>query len=259
MIFIQRHFFVLCIILLSNLATLISSRLEAAPFRVGIYEMPPHMCDENEVPRGAAVEYFKIIAGRMGLSDYVFEGYPLSRLLKNLEEGKLDMALFLAKNSERAAKLKYSSKPFFELVPSLAVTSGSSLETASSLKNINNLKVGTLQRGYLPALLKQPNIEIEALSGIDAPMMNLKKLLAKRVDAVFLPKSTIRFEIEQLNQVDRFKILNITSQVLPVYAVFPKSTDPKFIEKYEKSILEGDSEIYQSLVDSFIASAPHHK
>ncbi len=83
MTFLYRFLSVLLIAFLSSISTLTTATLEAAPFRVGVYKMPPHMFHDNDEAHGAAVDYFKIVAERMGLSNVVFEGYPLSRLLKN--------------------------------------------------------------------------------------------------------------------------------------------------------------------------------
>ncbi|WP_299877696.1 ABC transporter substrate-binding protein [uncultured Cocleimonas sp.] len=238
----------------SCLSVFTSVDLEASPFRVGIYKIPPHIFHENHKASGAAVDYFNIIAERMGLNNFEYEAYPLSRLLQYLENGRLDAALFLAKNTDRATKLQFPLKPFFELIPSVAVTAEFPLEKVSSVTDLSGFRVGILQDSYVSPLLVHSTIHIDALSGMNAPINNLKKLLAKRLDAVFLPRSTIRYEIEKLNQTEKIKILRLAGPVLPVYTVFSKKVDREFIHRYEKAIQSNDSEIYQSLIESYIAS-----
>lgn len=57
----------------------------------------------------------------MQFSEVSYQRYPLPRLLQILQQGKLNMALILAKTLEREAALVYPAQPFVVVQPLLLV------------------------------------------------------------------------------------------------------------------------------------------
>lgn len=242
-------------ILIFGLTLLSAKTVDADTLRVGLFNIPPQISHiEDEKPQGAAVDYFRVIAQRMNLEDYVFEGYPLSRLIRNLEKGEIDVALFLAKNDERASKFQYPKLPFIQLKPSLVVNASSPLTEISSSKDLSGQKVGIIHSSYISPILVDPSIHKVGMSGAGAPKRSLKKLLAKRLDAVFLPESTIRYEIDQLQQKANFKILALEGPTLPIYTVFSSKVPKDIIRRYESAIQEGDHKIYEEFITNYLAT-----
>ena len=90
----------LALIIMGCLLVLIAtpSHIFARPLRVGYFKVAPHaMPGPQGTPQGVAVEYFKFIAQEMQLDEIEFIMLPLGRLLLDLENNRIDMALLLAR------------------------------------------------------------------------------------------------------------------------------------------------------------------
>ena len=100
----------------------------AEPLKVGYFDLPPHTTAGLSAGQDAAAkDYFRRVAERMGVAEVEFSQYPLPRLLLMLEQGRLDLALILAKTPEREAKLVYPGTPLFSTASVLAVRSNNPL------------------------------------------------------------------------------------------------------------------------------------
>lgn len=85
----------------------------ADSLRVGYFDLPPHTPETGQADsEGAVIAYFGKIAKHMQLDDVSYQRYPLSRLLRMLEHGNLDMALILAKSVDREKGLVFPAAPF---------------------------------------------------------------------------------------------------------------------------------------------------
>jgi hypothetical protein len=68
---------------------ILTTPVYAENFHVGYFLVKPCAMPGPQVkPEGVAVEYFELIAEKMGLSKFQFSLFPLKRLLMELEEKK---------------------------------------------------------------------------------------------------------------------------------------------------------------------------
>ncbi|MEB8432939.1 transporter substrate-binding domain-containing protein [Cocleimonas sp. KMM 6892] len=233
---------------------MLSTSLQAETLKLGIVNLHPHMfLDENHEPKGAAIDYFKIVAKRMGLTDYVFEEYPLSRLVQRLEEASLDAALFLAKNPKRELIFQYPKLPYSEIKSGIVVNSSSALNQVSSEADLTGFKIGTIQNSFVSPMLTRNAVDLEPLPGVESPGKNLKKLAFNRLDAVYLPcYISLTSEITKLGMEDKFKVLNLPEPPIQIFTVFSPFVDSDFVEKYESAVYESDIELYKELVENYL-------
>jgi polar amino acid transport system substrate-binding protein len=241
------------------LGCIVFSRLaiaEATPLRIGTFNVPPQMfLDAQGQHQGAAVEYFKILALRMELTDVVFKEYPLSRLISELEDGQIDAALFLAKDDRREAAFQFPAKSYFAVQSGIAVRSSLPLRVVPSIETLAGLRIGVIQDGYITPLLNQPAMTLKPLAGARAPILNLKKLMAGHLDAVYIPDiNTLQRNIAQLGLEKELRVLLLPEPATPVYTVFSSKVPSDFVRLYESAIYEGDDQLYQKLLIESSAS-----
>ena len=129
----------------------------AEPLKVGYFDLPPHTTAGLSAGQDAAAkDYFRRVAERMDVAEVEFSQYPLPRLLLMLEQGRLDLALILAKTPEREAKLVYPRTPLFSTASVLAVRSNNPLPAVTGSEDLMPLQIGVWQGGYHSTLLSAP-------------------------------------------------------------------------------------------------------
>ena len=251
---LPRLFLTLIMSFIISLSLVLSTSVQAETLKLGIVNLHPHMfLDENKQPRGAAIDYFNIVAKRMGLTDYEFEEYPLSRLVQRLEEASLDAALFLAKNPKRELIFQYPKLPYSEIKSGIVVNSSSALSQVSSGTDLSGFRIGTIQNSFVSPMLTKNKVELDPLPGIEAPGKNLKKLAFNRLDAVYLPcYISITSEITKLGMKDKFKVLNLPEPPIQIFTAFSPFVDSDLVKKYESVVYESDIELYKELVEHYL-------
>lgn len=210
----------------------------AKPFRVGYFKVAPHaMPGPQGAPQGVAVEYFRFIAREMQLEDIAFVMLPLNRLLQDLEKNRIDMALLLARNAERAAKLVYPEKAFCVTKPSIAVSESNPLQKVTSVEDLLPLSFHETPGNYHTAIMQDPRLRIEPLTGEDFTRRCYAMIVAGRVDACYQPDHyPIQFEAVRAPFVRRVKILYLPDPPIGLYSVFSKASAPLYLQRYEKAL-----------------------
>lgn len=210
----------------------------AKPFHIGYFLVKPHiMPTVDGQPRGVAVEYFKYIADEMGLSELKFSLFPLKRLLLELEQNRIDMAMLLAKNPERALKFVYPGQPFCLTRPSIVVNAASSLKTIRSVDDLLKLSIQESAGGFRSPFLRDHRLKIEPLHGTDYTMRCFSKLLTRRTDACYQPDHyPLEFEAMRGRSSPRVRILRFPEPPIGLYSVFSKQGAKTYLEPYETAL-----------------------
>lgn len=216
----------------------------AEPLKVGYFDLPPHTTAGLSAGQdAAAMDYFRRVAERMGVAEVEFSQYPLPRLLLMLEQGRLDLALILAKTPEREAKLVYPRTPLFSTASVLAVRSNNPLAAVKDSADLMPLNIGVWQDGYHPVLLDDPSLHLTTLSGDQVANKGLGMLLAGRVDGFYFPDAyALRFEVLERHLQGNIKILPMPEPALALYSAFSRPAAATYLTRYEQALHEVQAE-----------------
>lgn len=218
----------------------VSTSLKAETLRVGFFDLKPHIQlakQRDQEPSGPAITYLQLIAQKMGVTLSIQkEPLPLDRLLQNLRDGQLDVAVALGKNPEREGFLTYPEQPFYWMHPSLMVLASSSLQQVKTAEELKLLKIGIYSKGYLSPLLRNPQLNTHKLYGSDLIYRSYQMLRLNRFDAMYSPDQ-FDFQAEAIafHFFDQIRILRLPEPPIGLYTAFSKKANPNLIKRYEQS------------------------
>ena len=220
------------------LATGTRDTLRARPIRIGYFAVAPHaMPGPQSIPQGIAAEYFKRVAREMQLEEMEFILLPLGRLLQDLANNRIDMALLLAKNPERAAKFVYPQYPFCVTKPSIAVSAANPLPKITSVNDLLHLSFYERPANYRTTIMQDPRLRIEPLTGSDFTRRCYAMIVAGRVDACYQPDHyPFQFEATRKEFLSQVNILYLPDPPIGLYSVFSKVGARRYLESYEKAL-----------------------
>ena len=157
--------------------------------RMGYWNIPPHVTGvEDRKPQGAAISYFEeYIAPRFG-AEIVWDEIitPPTRLMDQLRRGDKDAMIFLGYTEERTEFLRYP-EPYLEIPQTFALPSSHPIERIVDVTDLYGLRVGFLVAGRIPEELRDDNITYDLIAGEKLFERNVEKLLAGRIDAIYVP------------------------------------------------------------------------
>jgi ABC-type amino acid transport substrate-binding protein len=212
--------------------------LQVRPIRIGYFKVAPHaMPGPHDEPQGVAVEYFKRVAREMQVEKMEFILLPLERLQLDLANNRVDMALLLAKNSERAAKFVYPKQAFCLTKPSIAVGAANPLPRVKSVDDLLPLSFHETPSNYRTTIMQDPRLDIAPLTGEDFTRRCYAMIVAGRIDACYQPDHyPIQFEALRKEFRSKIKILYLPDPAIGLYSVFSKLAAPQYLERYEKAL-----------------------
>ena len=212
--------------------------LRARPIRIGYFTVAPHaMPGPHNIARGVAVEYFKLVAREMQLAKMDFILLPLGRLQLELANNRIDMALLMAKNAERAEKFVYPKQPFCVTKPSIAVIASNPLQRVTSINDLLPLSFHEMLSNFRTPIMQDPRLNIEPLTGNDFTRRCYAMIVAGRIDACYLPDHyPIQFEALRKEFRSEIKVLYLPDPPIGLYSVFSKVGALHYLERYEKAL-----------------------
>jgi polar amino acid transport system substrate-binding protein len=229
----------------------------AKPLRVGYFKVAPHaMPAPQDKPVGIAVEYFKLIAREMQLAEIDFILLPLNRLLIELENNRIDMALLLAKNDERAAKFVYPAQAFCVTKPSIAVRASSPLHKVTSIEDLLPLSFHETPKNYRAHTMRDERLQIEPLAGNNFTRRCYSMILAGRIDACYQPDHyPIQFEAAREEFASRIRILYLPDAPIGLYSTFSKAGAERYLKAYEAALrVVKQQQSYGAIFEKFIVN-----
>ncbi|MDC0661474.1 substrate-binding periplasmic protein [Marinobacter sp. SS21] len=227
--------------------------------RIGTFAAEPHVfVGRDQRPSGAGVEYFRMVLQRMGMEDFVFRDYPISRLLHSLEHGEVDIALFLARTPERARKFQYPKTSLYAAQAGIAVRDESPLSRIESIADLAGFRIGVWQDAYVSPILAHHGLIQSPITGGNSVERNLRRLLTNRIDATYNPDiEVLRFKVHQLGLEDQIRLLPLPEPPTQAYPVFSKAVAAALIPRYELAIRSGQLPDYRSFLDRYTREATH--
>jgi ABC-type amino acid transport substrate-binding protein len=227
----------------------------ATPFRVGVVSGGPHtLVDQGaKVPTGYAPEFFQKfvfpeIAKKFSL-EIQWDLSPASRLLKEIEKGRLDMMFLLVKNPEREKIMVFSAEPFLSEPGGIIVGKDFPIENGVVTPDqLRDRIVGQMSGTYIPQFFATYKIKSYELSGEDIGNRLMNLVGSKRIDAVFVHLYSVTDYILKLHDLNHALKAVPLSKAVPafeVYIGFKKSIDPA-IKKQIDELIRKNRKFYPS-------------
>ncbi|MGE0085033.1 MAG: substrate-binding periplasmic protein [Desulfococcaceae bacterium] len=226
----------------------------AETLRVSYFVLKPHTMPEEEEKRGVAIAYFRRIADKMGIQEISFTQLPLKRLMLQLENNESDLALFMGKNPERDAKFVFPGLPLISTKPVIAVKSSHPLKNVESAEDLLSLKIAHVADGYLSPMMRDSRLKFEPIHGQDTLSRGIEMVMKGYVDAYYIPDSySMRFVVMSGGNASEIRIIALPESPMGLYSAFSKISAEKYMERYEKALVEVQREIsYEDFFDQTI-------
>jgi len=194
---------------------------------VAEFSHPPfaYLDEKTQEPRGAEVAFLTAVLKEAGYTAK-FTMVPFPRLLSSLQDGSFDMGSFLTRTPEREATIDFSDSPVLEMAPVVVVRMDSSLQQLTSVSELASFKVGFVDKQALPGFFGAPeSLKLDLVSGDDPTGINLKKLTAKRIDAMIdLNRYNVLLDIKALGLKDGVRVLTVPTQGVRFFVTASKKS-----------------------------------
>ncbi len=205
--------------------------------RVGYFVLAPHALEKGDQPeaRGAAIDYTKMVAGKMAIP-VTFMELPFSRLMKYMDDGRIDAALFLVRTPEREAAYRYPDHPFTRTRSAVAVRADSPLSAVSAASDLMGMTIGYFELGYASPFILDAGIPLERITGSENIFQMLLKLLVNhRIDAVYSPAiGALEYDAGILAIRDQIRILPLPEPEIDLYTVFGPGVPDGIVSEYNR-------------------------
>lgn len=212
---------------------------ELRTLKVAVYDFPPHIFAGTLSPeaKGPGLDFARQYLAPKSEYDVQWVAAPFARVLQDLANKKVDMALFLAKTPEREKVIKFSKSFLYSTSSGIIVPKNSKLSKAQSLSEFRGRTLGHSMNSVTPDILAQNGIKIEALSGENVIQRNIEKIRSGRLDGIFVPTiSNGRFMLKR-NKADKdFVIFVIPSSTLYLHVAFRSDIDEKIYADIERRL-----------------------
>ncbi|WP_421784145.1 substrate-binding periplasmic protein [Kiloniella litopenaei] len=199
---------------------------------VGWIDWPPYQMvgkdNDSSQPVGVDIQAAKKYLGALGC-DLKFVSKPWARLLKAMEEGRLDVLLGMSKTDERSKYAKFSSPYRNETVWLFMRSNQHDFDHFTSLKDIigTQFRLGVSRNAYYGdeylKLIEDPKFKSRVFQAIGGE--NFQMLISDRVDGFLVDKETGKARIEADGlQGQIVPHNNVKVDLGPVHIMFGKNS-----------------------------------
>jgi polar amino acid transport system substrate-binding protein len=152
--------------------------------QVSFNPYPPAVTvDADGNPQGYDIRLLELLAERLGLR-IEYHHYPFSRGLRLMESGEIDMMIGVLRRPEREKYLFFVQPPYQKSVSTAFYVRKGEEGRIRSHADLYGLKIGTgIGVRYYPRFDADARLDKDA---VRAGLMNFKRLIAGRVDAVVM-------------------------------------------------------------------------
>lgn len=211
----------------------------ADTINMGYFNVRPYMYSDGYKAKGSAVVYFETLAEKMGAEVTWTGDLPFPRLLRNLEEGRIDGAMMLSITPERRKYLYFSEKPVTRLQTVILVNRDSPINDNFTASDLSGQRIGFLKGAFLsPWMSKhQDRFIIELNHDTYWISQNIQKVLKGQLYAAYdvNPLALIN-EAENMGVRDRIRILEVPEPPIHPYVAFSKNSPRghEFLKRYNE-------------------------
>ena len=247
------------------LATLVATPGLAAevcerPLNIGHEEWAPFEFSGNgETLKGINVEIHKAIAEKTGC-DITWVKSPWKRLLRQVEQGELDVANTASITEERSAYANFSTSYLsYEAVLFLGADDTAQYDSLRAFMDAGNDIA--IARGYAygdeaDTLLAKDQYA-DQVEVMNKPELSVRMVAAGRIDGTIGNRYTLGYTAREDGVADKIRATDTVVQSDPVHFMFSKESVPqKVIDAYDEAIteLKADGTI-QKIVDDYTGQA----
>ena len=181
--------------------TMVTFSQEALHF-AGVEGTVPFFYDQGGVTKGIGYDLFIAATQKMGVKATV-QVLPFERILEELKTGDLDGTIQIYYNKDRESFLTYSEVPMYTAVHAVFVKKGKEF-AFNGVKDLFGKRVGR-QSGFFVTpefdqAAKDNKFVLDEATDLD---LNIKKLMADRIDCFISNLVIGRFTLKQLNLQDK--------------------------------------------------------
>jgi hypothetical protein len=135
------------------------------------------------------------------------------------------------------ATFVYPEQAFCVTKPSIAVGASHPLQRVTSIEDLLPLSFHETPGNYHTAIMQDPRLRIEPLTGEDFTRRCYAMIVAGRIDACYQPDHyPIQFEAVREAFVSKVKVLYLPDPPIGLYSVFAKASAPLYLTRYEKAL-----------------------
>ncbi|MES2259612.1 MAG: transporter substrate-binding domain-containing protein [Pseudomonadota bacterium] len=187
---------------------------------------PQTMKGEDGLPTGYAVEILQHVAVNLGWQiqiDYM----PWARVTSEMQLGRCDMAMTVLYFKDYAEYMRFPNEAILDQKNVLLVRRESKIRFDGDLETfMRSHSIGVYAdkrvNEKFERLRAAPWAKVDTVSSSD---LNLKKLLAKRFDAVIENDLSSIYELRKQGRLDEVDILHPPLSVTPAYIVFSRAPE----------------------------------
>ncbi|MBU0992666.1 MAG: transporter substrate-binding domain-containing protein [Proteobacteria bacterium] len=230
--------------------------LWAETITISYFVSYPHIIFDPQTKKISGAVYDLIqdhIAPAMG-DTFVWDNSPspVPRQTMNLTEHKIDAVALLVFSPERAKSFRYSQKSYYQGKSAIAVTQDNPLTQINGLEDIMNMKIAYAKDTFITPFMRDERIQFDLVSDPNFLEMNIRKLLADRVQAVYSPdQAGLLYLITKMAAVDKIRVLQLPEKAALFHVVFSKGAEAK-AARFDKAFDQiNGSELYMKLLSKF--------
>ncbi|WP_186644247.1 substrate-binding periplasmic protein [Fluviispira vulneris] len=214
----------------------ISSSEEKKTLRIGFFNNRPFTYLDGKTGKetGIIIDLLRKKILKFDKYNLSFQQYPLSRVLKEVSLGNLDIVAILGKNPEREKLIDFSINPIYTTDNYAMVLKTSKLNNITSVADLKDETIGIVQNSayceFITTNKKLLRIDETANENFIPILVN--KLIHKRITVAyaFLPEA-LYFEAKSMGFISSIKMVKVPSKKVSVYMAFAKNFNKKM--KYE--------------------------
>ncbi|MDC8760747.1 substrate-binding periplasmic protein [Janthinobacterium fluminis] len=208
----------------------------AAPLRVGGFVVAPIVTGEATAPlRGALRDYLEQEVVRRGGVELTWTApTTFARAMVSLRDGSLDIVLLVSGPRRSKPGVGSFNWSYLQAHPHLAVRRDAPLQAVQSLRQLAGMEIGWLGGSKLPDGIDQVPIKWQLLSSPDWQLMNLRKLQAGRVQAVFFENEYSPRHFARQGKID-IQLLKLPMPERTFRMEYSLKADPAAIARFDKA------------------------
>jgi ABC-type amino acid transport substrate-binding protein len=206
----------------------------AGALRVGGFVVAPIVLGNAGAPlHGALRDYLEQEVVARGVALEWTPATSLPRAIENLKSGAIDILLVTSERYDHLPEVAMFNWSYLRTQPHLAVRSDAPLQAVQSLQQLAGMEIGWVGGTTVPVALQSVPIQWKFLSVPDWQSMNMRKLKAGRIQAVFFENGYSPRYFAASEHVD-IKLLKLPMPERHFTMAYSAKADPAAIARFNK-------------------------
>ncbi len=197
---------------------------------IATLEYPPFIYSDGDQVKGPIVDKVKNIFGRLGV-DVTIQILPIARGLLMVKNGEVDAYFSLKKTPEREQDLLFTHTPLIQQPFVFFVKNNSKILWNGNLDDVKNYTIGVVSKTSYGMIFDEyvKNKNIPHIDEAQSFELNVKKLIAGRVDLVINSYDVGQFLLRKFNSENEVVALNPPVEIINSYLAFTKVRDYSYL------------------------------